>query len=86
MRKGKRSSPRVVRGYLLSHQAHFTLLQARNQLQLLAELTSPRDEAELDRVFVQAAGLADCFDRLARDLDGVLAAAAPTPLGLQKPG
>jgi hypothetical protein len=79
MRQGKRSSPRVVRGYLLPQTAHVALVQARNQLQLLAELAGPRDEAELDRLFLQAAGLADCFDRLARELDEVLDAAVRTP-------
>jgi hypothetical protein len=75
----------VVRGYLLPQTAHFTLVQARNQLHLLAQLAEPREPGERDRMFLLAAGLSDCFDRLASDLDEVLDAAAPTPLGHQKP-
>lgn len=78
MRKGKRSSPSAPRGYLLPHEAHFALLQTRNRLRLLAELAEPRQTDDGGAVFVSSAGLADCFDQLVSDLDGVLRTAVPT--------
>ncbi|WP_394538329.1 XAC0095 family protein [Lysobacter enzymogenes] len=76
MRNGNRLSA-SPRGYWLTHEAHFALLQARNQLRLLAELAEPRETDDAGAVFVSSAGLADCFDRLSADLDQVLDAAVP---------
>lgn len=77
MRKGMRSSSLETRGYLLPHEAHFALMQARNRLRLLAELAEPREADDAGSVFVSSAGLADCFDQLGADLDQVLDAAVP---------
>ena len=62
-------------GYLLPEDALLALVQAREQLRLLARLTEPaaaHDDAELA---VSPMALAHCFDRLAGDLQGVIDAA-----------
>jgi hypothetical protein len=61
-------------GYLLPEDAHISLLQARDQLRLLALLADPRglDEPELR---LSSGALAECFWRLAGELDGVAKAA-----------
>jgi hypothetical protein len=75
MRKRKGTEPRPVpEGYLLPEDAHLALLQTRDQLRLLAVLADPRgiDEPELR---LSSGALAECFWRLAGDLDGVAKAA-----------
>ena len=76
MRKRKAIEPlcHTSDGYLLPEDAHLALLQARDQLRLLALLADPRgfDEPELR---LSSGALAECFWRLAGDLDGVAKAA-----------
>lgn len=56
------------------------LIQARDQLRLLAQLTEPHGEGGPDVVYLSAQALADCFDRLADDLDRIAEAASPSGL------
>jgi hypothetical protein len=76
MRKRKVTEPvrPTSEGYLLPEDAHFSLLQTRDQLRLLALLADPRgvDEPELR---LSSGALAECFWRLAGELDGVAKAA-----------
>jgi len=81
MRKGSRAPVAFTTvdtldiGYLLPEDALLALVQARDQLRLLARLTEPaaaQDDAELA---VSPVALAHCFDRLAGDLQGVIDAA-----------
>lgn len=73
-RKGTEPSHPIPEGYLLPEDAHLALLQTRDQLRLLALLADPRglDESELR---LSPGALAECFWRLAGDLDGVAKAA-----------
>lgn len=77
MRTGQRTSATACHGYLLSIDAHQALTQARDHLRLLAQLTEPQGEAGPDVVYLSAQALADCFDRLAEDLDRVTDAIKP---------
>lgn len=61
--------------YLLPPSAYQALTQTRDHLRLLAQLTEPLSEAGADVVYLSAQALADCFDRLADDLDRVAEAA-----------
>lgn len=76
MRKRKATEPPrpTCDGYLLPEDAHLSLLQTRDQLRLLALLADPRgfEEPELR---LSSSALAECFWRLAGDLDGVAKAA-----------
>lgn len=76
MRKHKGSEPSrpTLDGYVLPEDAHLALLQTRDQLRLLALLADPRgfEEPELR---LPSGALAECFRRLAGDLDGVAKAA-----------
>lgn len=76
MRKRKGTEPPhpTPDGYLLPEDAHLALLQTRDQLRLLAVLADPRgfDDPELR---LSSGALAECFRRLAGDLDGVVKAA-----------
>jgi hypothetical protein len=69
-RKATDSVRPTPEGYLLPEDAHLALLQTRDQLRLLALLADPRgsDEPELR---LSSGALAECFWRLAGDLDGV---------------
>jgi hypothetical protein len=73
-RKGTQPTRATPGGYLLPEDAHLALLQTRDQLRLLALLADPRgsDEPELR---LSSGALAECFWRLAGDLDGVARAA-----------
>ena len=53
------------------------LTQTRDHLRLLAQLTEPQGEVGPDVVYLSARALADCFDRLADDLDRVAEAIGP---------
>ncbi|TDK21059.1 hypothetical protein E2F46_15275 [Luteimonas aestuarii] len=61
-------------GYVLPEQAHLALLQLRDHLRLLARLTEPAVVSGDEEIPVSPEALAQCFERMARDLDGVLAA------------
>lgn len=64
-------------GYFLPVTAHQALIQTRDYLRLLAQLTEPQGEAGPDVVYLSAQALAHCFDRLADDLDRVTEAVEP---------
>ncbi|MEZ0472913.1 XAC0095 family protein [Luteimonas salinilitoris] len=67
-------------GYLLPEDAHLALTQTRDQLRLLALLADPRGSDEPD-LMLRPGALAECFWRLAGDLDEVAEAAAWTGKG-----
>ena len=73
-RKGSEPSRPTSMGYLLSEDAHLALLQTRGQLRLLALLADPRASDEPELVLSPGA-LAECFWRLAGELDKVAEAA-----------
>jgi hypothetical protein len=77
MRKHKGSEPSrpASLSYLLPEDAHLALLQTRDQLRLLALLADPHGCNELE-LSLPPSALAECFWRLARDLDEVVGAAA----------
>ncbi|MGN7919869.1 XAC0095 family protein [Lysobacter sp. 22409] len=56
------------------------LTQTRDQLRLLAQLTEPQGEGSPDVVYLSAQALAQCFDRLADDLDRIAEAVSPSEL------
>ncbi|MET4729598.1 hypothetical protein ABIE09_003412 [Lysobacter enzymogenes] len=64
-------------GCLLSKSARQALFQVRGQLRLLAQLTEPQGESVGDIVYLSADALAECFDRLARDIDHVVEMIGP---------
>lgn len=63
--------------YCVPASAHQALTQTRDHLRLLAQLTEPKGDADSDVVYLSARALADCFDRLADDLDRVAEAIGP---------
>lgn len=80
MRKDDRPTPAAPASpapgdYLLPEGAYMALREARDQLLLLARLTEPRFAVEDEDVSVAPGALAQCFERFARDLDGVVEAA-----------
>lgn len=87
MRKHKDSEPPrpTTMGYFLSEDAHLALLQTREQLRLLALLADPRalNEPELT---LSAGALAECFWRLAGELDKVAEAAVWSTAVIAKEG
>ena len=58
-------------------KGYVSLAQARDQLRLLGDLTVPVGEGADDRIVLSAEALADCFVRLAEELEGVIDAATP---------
>jgi len=76
MRKRKAPEPTspTCDGYLLPEEAHLSLLQTRDQLRLLALLADPRGREEPE-LRLSSGALAECFWRLAGDIDGVAKAA-----------
>ena len=66
-----------VDNFVLAVDAYRALIQARDHLRLLAQLTEPHGECEVDVVYLSAEALAYCFDRLADDLDRVAEAIDP---------
>lgn len=77
MRNGHRTFAASSRSHRLTIDAHQALTQTRDHLRLLAQLTEPQGEAGPDVVYLSARALADCFDRLADDLDRVAEAIGP---------
>lgn len=70
-----KSAFNAAHSYLLPATAHLALTQTRDHLRLLAQLTEPQGEASPDVVYLSAQALANCFDRLADDLDRIVGAA-----------
>lgn len=77
MRKEVRSSTAAPRGYLLPVSAHRALLQTRDQLRLLAQLTETPEGDRTGTMLVSHDALADLFDHIADDLDEVMDEVAP---------
>ncbi len=65
--------------FILSVSAHQALVQTRDHLRLLAQLTEQQGEGGPDVVYLSAQALANCFDRLADDLDRIAVAVDPVP-------
>lgn len=66
--------------YRIPIDAYQALIQTRDHLRLLAQLTEPQGEVDPDVVYLSAQALAHCFDRLADDLDRVAHAVEPSAL------
>ncbi|WP_428995057.1 XAC0095 family protein [Lysobacter enzymogenes] len=64
--------------YVLSPGAHQALTQIRDHLRFLAQLTEPKGTGDSDVIYLSADALANCFDRLAEDLDCIAQAAVPS--------
>ena len=70
----------ALRGYLLPDFAHHRLIQARDQLLLLAQLAEPRGtEPEEFEFRIAPEALAELFDRMASSLDDVLGCMLEAP-------
>lgn len=77
--RNARTIPGPVSGFHLSTGAYVNLGLARDQLRLLSHLTEPVSEGTDDRIALSAEALADCFMRIAEDLEQVIDAATPVP-------
>lgn len=80
MRNGRRAPITIPHSYLLPATAQQALTQTRDQLRLLAQLAEPHGEGGPDVVYLSAQALAQCFDRLADDLDRIAEAVSPSGL------
>lgn len=80
MRNGHRPPIMTPHIYLLPVTAYQVLAETRDQLRLLAQLTEPHGERDPDVIYLSAQALADCFDRLADDLDRIAEAVSPSEL------
>lgn len=78
MRNERRRPVLTPHARLLPVTALQTLIQTRDQLRLLAQLTQPQGETYSDVVYLSAEALANCFDRLADDLDRIAEAVSPS--------
>jgi hypothetical protein len=77
MRNGQRTNAGPVDGFRLSLGGYVSLAQIRDQLRLLGDLTVPVGEGTDDRIALSAEALADCFVRVAEELEQVIDAATP---------
>ena len=67
----KKASVAISEGYFISQRSYRSLVQARDHLRFLAQLADPLDGAP-DLIYLSAEALAQCFDRLADDLELVV--------------
>jgi len=70
-------APDPINGFRLFVKDRISLGQARDQLRLLGDLAVSVGEGADDRIALSAEALADCFVRLAEELEGVIDAATP---------
>jgi len=77
MKNGPSTLTTTPHRYVVPASAHQSLIQSRDQLRLLAQLTEPHNPIGLDVVYLSAQALAQCFDRLADDLDRIVEAIGP---------
>lgn len=77
MRNGHRTATSPVSGFHLSVNDYVSLAQARDQLRLLGDLAGPVGEGADTRIVLSAEALADCFARLADELEQIVDAATP---------
>jgi hypothetical protein len=75
MRKEHRSSAIAPVAWLLPEDAYCALIEARDQMRLMARLAAPRVALEPEEVPLSTTALSQCFDRVARELDTVVQAA-----------
>lgn len=78
MRDGYHAFDVLPQSFALPFSAHQALIQTRDHLRLLAQLTEPQGEGSHDVVYLSAEALANCFDRLADDIDSIVLAAMPS--------
>lgn len=77
MQNGQRASASPVNGFRLSLEAYVSLIQARDHLRLLGDLAEPVGEGSSNRIALSAEALANCFVRLAEDLEQIVDATTP---------
>ena len=77
MRNGQRTNAGPINGFRLSTEAYVSLGLARDQLRLLGDLTVPVGEGSDDRIVLSAEALADCFARMAEELEDIIEGASP---------
>ena len=77
MRNGQRTNAGPFNGFRLSTEAYVSLGLARDQLRLLGDLTVPVGEGTDDRIVLSAEALADCFARIAEELEDIIEGASP---------
>jgi len=68
----------LPRMYYVLTGDYLLLIQTRDHLRLLAQLTEPQGKGGPDVVYLSAEALAHCFDNLADDLDRIALAAVPS--------
>jgi len=78
MRNGQRLPITAPATYLLSSDAYIALANVRDHLRLLAQLTEPKGEGVLDIVYLSAEALAQCFERLADDVERIARTVTPS--------
>ncbi|GAA5077981.1 hypothetical protein GCM10025759_24620 [Lysobacter panacisoli] len=80
MQKDACRSDAALRGLLLPDFAHHRLVQARDQLLLLAQLAKPRGtEPEEFELRITPEALSELFDRMALSIDDVLGCVLEAP-------
>lgn len=79
MRNEQRTIAGPVGGFRLSLGAYVGLAQIRDQLRLLGDLAVPVGEGADDRIVLSAEALADCFVRIAEELEAVIEGVEPVP-------
>ncbi|MDI9237781.1 hypothetical protein QLQ15_02505 [Lysobacter sp. LF1] len=79
MQKDVCQSPAAFAGVLLPDFAHHRLVQARDQLLLLAQLAERRGESASHELRIPPDALAETFERIALYLDEVLGAVREAP-------
>ena len=74
MRNGPRSTETTpsLTTYVLPLDAYVALVHTRDELHLLSGLAEPRNDDDRDEIVVSTQSLADCFSRIAEQLDDVL--------------
>lgn len=79
MRNEQRVIAGPVAGFRLSLGAYVSLAQISDQLRLLGDLAVPVGEGADDRIVLSAEALADCFVRIAEELETVIEGVEPVP-------
>lgn len=77
MRHEQRVNASPVNGFSFSLEAYVGLIQVRDQLRLLGDLAEPIGEGASDRIALSAEALANCFARLAEDVEQIVDATTP---------
>ena len=74
MRKERLSSRSAPLAYQLPEESYSALIQARDQLVLMACLCESRSRNETNALSLSPDALAHCFQRFADELDGIVKA------------